>query len=114
MVAPIRRHRRVGAKARARIRAGGPTSVHRAALPRAAWVALVAHVRKREGYRCLVCRRRGPLDPAHLKPRSLGGWDTPDNVVALCRKDHRDLDLHRGLTIECVGDGRFEILDSRG
>jgi hypothetical protein len=36
-----------------------------------------------------------PCDPAHLVPRSLGGCDEPDWVVALCRPCHRHFDEHR-------------------
>ncbi len=43
------------------------------------------------GRACLVCRRR-PADPAHLVPRSLGGCDDRDCVVALCRGCHRAFD----------------------
>jgi hypothetical protein len=43
---------------------------------------------------CLVCGR-SPVDPAHLVPRRLGGCDSPDCVVALCRTHHRLLDTGR-------------------
>ncbi len=32
------------------------------------------------------------MDPAHLVPRSLGGCDETDCVVALCRVHHRRYD----------------------
>ena len=32
------------------------------------------------------------MDPAHLVPRSLGGCDEPDCVLALCRRCHRAYD----------------------
>jgi hypothetical protein len=32
------------------------------------------------------------VDPAHLVPRRLGGCDSPDCVVALCRTHHRMFD----------------------
>jgi hypothetical protein len=44
--------------------------------------------------RCLVCGR-SPADPAHLVPRRLGGCDSPDCVVALCRTHHRLFDCAR-------------------
>jgi cytochrome c553 len=46
---------------------------------------------KAAGQRCLVCGGR-PVDPAHLVPRSLGGCDEPDCVLALCRRCHRAYD----------------------
>jgi hypothetical protein len=46
------------------------------------------------GLPCLVCGRR-PVDPAHLVPRRLGGCDSADCVVALCRTHHRLFDTGR-------------------
>ncbi len=43
------------------------------------------------GQSCLVCGGR-PVDPAHLVPRSLGGCDAAECVVALCRRCHRAYD----------------------
>ena len=40
---------------------------------------------------CLVCGR-SPVDPAHVVPRRLGGCDSPDCVVPLCRAHHRGYD----------------------
>lgn len=40
---------------------------------------------------CASCGRPGS-DPAHLVPRSLGGCDHPDCVIALCRDCHRAFD----------------------
>jgi hypothetical protein len=41
---------------------------------------------------CLVCNATTGIDPAHVIPRSLGGCDHPDCVVALCRLHHRAYD----------------------
>ena len=41
---------------------------------------------------CFVCRAATRIDPAHVIPRSLGGCDEPDCVVALCRSCHRAYD----------------------
>jgi hypothetical protein len=50
--------------------------------------------RKVAGRPCLVCGRT-PVDPAHLVPRRLGGCDSADCVVALCRTHHRLFDTGR-------------------
>ena len=44
------------------------------------------------GAPCVVCGKRTAIDPAHLVPRSMGGCDEPDCVVALCRRHHRAYD----------------------
>jgi len=51
------------------------------------------------GAPCLACGSSGGVDPAHLVPRSRGGCDDPDCVVALCRLCHRAFD-----------DGRLDLL----
>lgn len=108
----LRRRRRVGARARARIRAGGPSSIHRPALPRAAYRALVAHCLAREGGRCWWCRSLAcwPLDPAHVIARSQGGADSVDNVVILGRPCHRRQEAPYAtgrLVIRSLGSERF-------
>jgi len=45
--------------------------------------------------RCIVCHTPTRIDPAHVIPRSLGGCDHPDCVVALCRLHHRAYDRGR-------------------
>lgn len=47
--------------------------------------------RKVAGLGCAVCGR-SPVDPAHLVPRRLGGCDSPDCIVPLCRAHHRSFD----------------------
>jgi hypothetical protein len=44
------------------------------------------------GRACIVCGATSRIDPAHVVPRSLGGCDHPDCVVALCRLHHRAYD----------------------
>lgn len=46
---------------------------------------------------CCACGRLGPSDPAHVRPRGMGGvkgkwWE----IVPLCRRDHRAFDEYRG------------------
>ena len=48
---------------------------------------------------CVVCMCTDGVTPAHLAPRSLGGCDDPDCVVALCWTHHRAYD-----------NGRLELL----
>ena len=40
---------------------------------------------------CLVCNRRGPSDPHHLRSRGAGGGDYEWNVVSLCRSCHTEI-----------------------
>jgi len=47
------------------------------------------------GRACIVCGATIAIDPAHVIPRSLGGCDHPDCVVALCRLHHRAYDHER-------------------
>lgn len=50
---------------------------------------------EREG-RCRVAGCEGwPLDPAHIAPRSLGGGQSADAILPLCREHHRAYDSHR-------------------
>ena len=52
--------------------------------------------RKVAGSACIVCGAGDGVDPAHLTPRSRGGCDHPDCVVALCRvRCHRAFDAGR-------------------
>jgi hypothetical protein len=45
------------------------------------------------GRPCIVCgTTKGPIDPAHLIPRSLGGCGGAPCVVPLCRHHHRAYD----------------------
>ena len=50
--------------------------------------------RKVSGSACLVCGREA-VDPAHLVPQRLGGCESPDCVVPLCRAHHRLFDTGR-------------------
>jgi 5-methylcytosine-specific restriction endonuclease McrA len=42
----------------------------------------------RDGYRCRLCLSFCNLDVDHIKKRSQGGSDTPDNLRTLCRACH--------------------------
>jgi 5-methylcytosine-specific restriction endonuclease McrA len=77
------------------LRRGGPLR-RRTPLRRRAPVSPASREQREKvaGRPCLVCGRR-PSDPAHLAPRSLGGCDEADCVVALCRPCHRAFDQRR-------------------
>jgi hypothetical protein len=84
--APLRRGKRLAR--RSSLRRGG---VLRRTTPLArspVSPASPAQRAKVAGRACVVCGL-GPVDPAHLVPRSLGGCDQPDCVVPLCRHHHR-------------------------
>lgn len=97
----MRRSARLGRRSRARVRAGGPVAQGRPSLPLAEYRALVADIKGRARGRCEVpwCRLRKPLDPAHVIPRSAGGADTADNIVAVCRSCHRKMDELRSIEV---------------
>ena len=44
---------------------------------------------------CRWCGYRGGLDAAHIVPRSLGGGQSADSIVPLCRDCHRAYDAGR-------------------
>jgi 5-methylcytosine-specific restriction endonuclease McrA len=71
----------------------GPPPVRRTPLARSGRLGASPAQRARVGNRrCLVCRATAQIDPAHVIPRSLGGCDEPDCVIALCRSCHRAYD----------------------
>lgn len=52
-----------------------------------------AYVLSRDGYKC-QCSKKGcsdRLEVHHIKYRSQGGSDTPDNLITLCLKHHKQL-----------------------
>lgn len=48
------------------------------------------------GALCAGCGATGPVDPAHLVPRSLGGCDDALCCLPLCRQCHVGLDRREG------------------
>jgi hypothetical protein len=77
--------------------------------------ASVAQRAKVAGLRCLVCGAVTRVDPAHLVPRSLGGCDEADCVVALCRTHHRAYDQGRlDLVAHLEPDWRAEVAHAVG
>lgn len=66
----------------------------------------------RAGGRCEQpwCRVAAALDLHHVRKRSHGGQDIPDNLVALCRRCHERTDAPADcgrLEIVALGDERF-------
>ena len=75
------------------------------------WQIICVEVRRRAGWSCEACGRRGRLDVHHLVKRSQGGSDFDlDQLVALCRACHGQTDARwvKGrLVIRPLGGGRF-------
>ena len=45
-------------------------------------------VYRRDGYRCAICDDNRHLQIHHYVHRSLGGNDTPHNLITLCQRCH--------------------------
>lgn len=58
------------------------------AITPAAWRYLTRQVFERDGWRCVHCKKRKPLQAHHVQPRSAGGADEASNLVALCMVCH--------------------------
>lgn len=75
------------------------------------WDRTRAMVLARDGYRCRRCRSRAQVDAHHIKFRSAGGDDSPNNVAAICRCCHDEIHAYR---LSISGDAnkalRFEVL----
>lgn len=62
-----------------------------------AWIDLRKAILERDAYRCRVCKHRGEasLDVHHYKPRSRGGEECSENLLALCRGCHQLVTTYR-------------------
>lgn len=101
----------------ARLRAGGPTSLHRDALSLAGLAVLRELVFARENWRCGWCCSFAPLQLEHAVERSAGGADTWSNTWGVCPNGHllKTASYTTGrLLVEPLGDGRFHIEFVRG
>jgi 5-methylcytosine-specific restriction endonuclease McrA len=90
---PLRRRtpfRRTGS-----LRVNSPLRRHTPLARSPSLVASDAQRQKVTGQPCVVCGATTGIDPAHVIPRSLGGCDHADCVVALCRPHHRAYDRGR-------------------
>jgi len=113
----MKRRTRLGARSRARVKAGGKLAQGRPSVSLARWREIVAEVRRRAGGRCEVafidahaCAMRCGVvgrHPHHVIPRSAGGADTRGNVIWICPAHHSAVDApyQRGrLVIRSVDD----------
>ncbi len=80
-------------------------------MSRADYRTLGQRLVERAGGRCERCgSRHPPLDRDHVKKRSAGGEDSPENLVMLCRGCHemKDAPYVAGrLLVAPLGGGRF-------
>jgi 5-methylcytosine-specific restriction endonuclease McrA len=60
-------------------------------LPASDYQRLRITVLERDGWRCQACGTRTNLDVHHIKSRALGGPDSADNLIVLCRQCHTEL-----------------------
>jgi 5-methylcytosine-specific restriction protein A len=54
------------------------------------WVKLRRQILKRDGYLCQACRIRSADHVHHIKPKSEGGLDVPENLVSWCEQCHEE------------------------
>lgn len=112
----MKRRKRIGARARRRILAGGPRATGRRAATLEEWGAIRELILARARWACQACGLRRRLDVHHLVKRSQGGSDFDVNrLVALCRGCHEQTDApyDRGKLIVTplgLGEFRFEVV----
>lgn len=117
--ARMKRKARIGAAARRRVRSGGVLAKGRPSATQAEYRDIKDEVWLRAKGRCEACQARRAQDPDHVVPRSAGGSDDPDNILAICRTCHRQKDAAYSavtgrLLIEPLGGGRFRFRLARG
>ena len=109
----MKRRRRIGTAARARMRRGGPRATGRPAADTRQWAEIKQEVLSRARKRCEACGERTRLDVHHVVKRAQGGSDfNLDLLVALCRPchDRTDAPAARGrLVVIPLGSGRFRF-----
>lgn len=62
--------------------------------PATPWLKYQRQILKRDGYKCVYCGSNEKLGLDHVFPRSRGGADTPDNLVAACFPCNRKKSSH--------------------
>jgi len=67
------------------------------------WKELRSNIIHRDGFRCFYCgTTKGALTADHIIPRSKGGPDTPDNLIACCMPCNK-----------IAGSNKFKTLESK-
>lgn len=58
------------------------------------WQKLREQILSRDQHLCLTCKAKGRVTPAtqvdHIKPKSRGGTDDPDNLASICSDCHEE------------------------
>lgn len=52
------------------------------------WKQISKSIKERDGFTCQVCGNDDWLEVHHIIPRIMGGTDTDDNLITLCKKCH--------------------------
>lgn len=72
------------------------------------WDAIRKRCYARDGYRCVLCGKKGKLHAHHIVPVKISKDNSLSNLVSVCDKCHRKLETI-GFTILERGGGRAEI-----
>lgn len=71
------------------------------------WLSVKKAVFARDGRQCRACGARKDVDAHHIRFRSAGGEDSPENVAAICRSCHDDI---HGYRLSVVGTNANKTL----
>ena len=72
------------------------------------WDNIRKRVYARDGYRCAYCGKKGKLHAHHIIPVRISHDNSMSNLVSLCNKCHKILEMV-GFTILERGGGRIEV-----
>lgn len=72
------------------------------------WDDIRKKVYARDGYRCVLCGKKGKLHAHHIVPVKISKDNSLSNLVSVCNKCHRKLE-QIGFAILERGGGRAEI-----
>lgn len=72
------------------------------------WDKIRKNVYTRDGYRCAICGKKGKLHAHHIIPVKISKDNSMSNLISLCNKHHRQLEMI-GFTILEHGGGRAEV-----
>ena len=75
------------------------------------WHLIANEIKKRDHYRCQSCLRRFRMDLLtvhHIFARDQGGDDNPDNLIALCRPCHDEIEELGYMTVAEIHGFRAE------